>query len=174
MIYRYIIIAVLCVTANYVHAQVINPTELLQVYKNAVLKEPKFGLSAYHYIRTLDDRWNLQGKPDEDSQGVTVHYSFSKDQKAWYQPEVYHIMIVQQYGPPEQRTVLYRFKELATWISYNQQMTLMNAAKQDTRASQGGQQTIYTVNDIAIILTDFPPGINGAEETYQVSITQNH
>jgi hypothetical protein len=155
---------------NFAIAQVIKPTELLKLYQYTLLKEPKFGLSAYQYLRSVDDRWNLGGKPLENTQGVTVLYNFSLDRQSWYQPDAYTILISQDYGPPESRIVKYRFKEQVTWDTYIQQMSQMGAVKISTRTISGGQETQYSVKDITFILGDFPPGIHGSDRTYEISI----
>ncbi len=51
---------------------------------------------------------------------------------------------------------------------------LMNATKLSTIAQDGGTRSIYTLNGIAFILVDFPPGLQGPDRTFQVGIMTNN
>lgn len=47
-------------------------------------------------------------------------------------------------------------------------MVLMEAVSLQTTHFNGGTQYTYEVNDIGIVLSEFPPGINGPNRVYQV------
>jgi len=169
-----ILFITLSTLSSNLYAQYISPVDLIQLYKYSQLDEPKFGQSAYKYLKTVDAKWTLMGNPTTDNDGVAVDYAYSKDGKSWYQPDSYHLIVSHEYGPPDQRAIIYLFKEIDTWELYNKQMVLMNAEKIGNGPNGGGQQTIYTVNDIAFILVEFPPGINGVDQTYKVTIMNNN
>jgi hypothetical protein len=170
---RFTLLVLLCIIAVTSNAQQIKPYDLIQLYKFFQLKEDKFSLSAYQYLHTVDTCWKPTANPIFTEKDATADFGYVKNGK-YYMPETYHLMMTRTYGPPLQNAIVYSFKELDLWTSYLGQMTLMNATKLGSMVQDGGTRTIYTVNGIAFILVDFPPGVQGQERTFQVSILTNN
>lgn len=159
--------------AGYAIAQQIKPYDLIQIYKYSLLNEPKYGQNTYTYLKTsVDTHWRPTGYPTIDKDGSSVDFAFVSDDNKRAEPFV--LMISHNYRP-DQRAVLYMFKGTDIWELYKKQMALMNATTVGSGPAQGGgQQTVYTVNDIGFVLKEFPPGINDAEATYSVTILTNN
>lgn len=170
MKYTYALTLALGLLSIHSPAQQIKPTDFIQLYKYYQLNESKFGKSAFEYLQTVDTKWSIASNPTINEKGVTVDFAYSKDGKAWYQPEVYHLMFSHDYGPPSQRAIVYTFKESETWTLFNGQMVLMNAKKIGSSPNTGGSQTIYIVGNMVFTLAEFPPGINGDERSFQVTL----
>jgi hypothetical protein len=153
-------------------SQNISPTELLQLNKNWQMNDPDCGKYTHQYLKSIDAKWAMQGPPqrDKDNRGMTIMWCYSKDGKTWFHPAECNILASLDYGTPDKKSILYTFTDVETWTLYNKQMEIMNAIKLGNGASDGGYQTTYKVNDIAFILTEFPPGINGVERSYRVAI----
>lgn len=170
MKYRFLYVLTFCFIAIKANAQQIKPYDLIQIYKCSQVKEDKFGKSVYQYLNSVDTGWKLTTKPILTDNDATADYSYTKTGHSWYMPETYHLMVTRTYGPPLQHTVMYSFKELELWTSYLGQMTVMNAVKLGSVVQDGATRTMYTLNGIAFVMVDFPPGIQGPERTFQVSI----
>ncbi|HWZ34520.1 MAG TPA: hypothetical protein VNW51_00090 [Mucilaginibacter sp.] len=170
----FLLVVISWVVAQTAIAQQIKPYDLIQLYKYSQLKEDQYGKGVYQYLSTVDTGWKLTLKPILTDTNAIVDYCYTKTGHSWYMPETYHLMVTRTYGPPVQNGVIYGFKELDLWTSYIGQMNLMNATKIGTIVQGGGTRTFYTVNDIAFMLIDFPPGVQGPERTYQVTIMTAH
>lgn len=174
MLHKYTLALFFCLITMLGYAQHVAPKDLIQMHKLWQMNDPHCDKNTYDYLMTVDKNWALQTKPTLDKAGFTMLLGYSKDGKSWYQPEECHIMVSLEVGQPNKKSILYGFTEVDTWNEYNKQMLLMNADKLGSGPSQGGVQTIYTVNDIAFILTDFPPGVMGTDRCYQVSVMVNN
>jgi len=155
-----------------VHAQYIAPTDLLQMNKLWQDNDPHCDRNTYSYLTTVDPNWIPRSKPTIDEKGYISIIGYTRDHKNWYLPFEDQLTLTVAPGTTK-KAILYSFTEIDTWNKYNSQMVLMNAVKVGSGPLQGGLQTIYTVNDIAFILTEYPPGINGADRVYQVTVTHN-
>ena len=152
-----------------VQAQYISPTDLLQMNKLWQINDPHCDRDTYQYLITIDPNWIPRSKPTIDEKGYMSIIGYTKDHKSWYLAFEDQIVLSIERGTLK-KTIRYSFTEIDTWNKYNSQMVLMNAVKLGSGPANGGAQTIYTVNDLVFSLIEYPPGINGADRTYQVSI----
>ncbi|WDF54891.1 hypothetical protein [Mucilaginibacter sp. KACC 22063] len=173
MLNRYIATIAFCILTTTSFSQHISPTDLLQLHRYWQMNDPRADKSVYDYLMTVDNGWRLRERPILNEKGFTAIYGYSRDHKEWYKPEECNLTVALDVGPPYVKAILYGFTDPDTWNEYKKQMQLMEATKLGTRSANGGQQTTYTINDIAFTLTEFPPGINGADRCYQVSIMRS-
>lgn len=167
---RLLIITLFCFISIYARAQEILPTELFQIYKYWQMDVSGFDKNTYDYVQTIDKQWGLRIPPQKDENGITLLFGYFKD-KAWYKDEEYRMMLTYDKKSRSPKGILYSFTNIDTWLNYKKQMEVMNAESLATQPSQGGIQSTYRVNDIIIYLTDFPPGIQGPNRTYQALLT---
>lgn len=165
-----IIIAIIQLMTIRVIAQTIKPYDLLQLYKYSELKEDKYGLSAYRYLTSLDTGWRPTANPILTDKDATVSFAYTKNGKSWYKPESYHITISRTYSNPQSNGLVYKFTESELWNAYIYQMSIMNATTVGSNTRDGAKVTIYTVNGLAFAFSDFPPGLQGPDRTYQITI----
>jgi hypothetical protein len=169
MLKKYLISIGIIVCSVNLKAQDITPTDLFQVYKYWQMDVVGWDKNTYDYIQTIDKQWGLRLPPQKDDKGLTLLLGYFKDKK-WYEDEECRIMLSYDNTLRSPKCVLYRFINQDTWLSYQRQMDIMSAQSLITQPNQGGIQSVYRVNDINIFLTDFPPGINGTDRTYQVML----
>jgi hypothetical protein len=155
-----------------VHAQYIAPADLLQMNKLWQDNDPHCDRNAYQYLMTVDTNWVPRSKPTVDAKGYISIIGYTRNHKSWYLPFEDQLTLTIAPGTLK-KALIYSFTEIDTWNKYNSQMVLMNAVKVGSGPSQGGLQSIYTVNDVGFILVEYPPGINGSDRTYQVTILHN-
>lgn len=166
---KYFILLALCFTITSLKAQQISPSDLIQLFKYWQINDRHADKNVFDYLQTLDKNWLLRAKPKVDQNGFVAYYGYTQDQKTWYLPDEYKIM-VSQLSPTYNKTILYTFASPNTWEDYKKQMDKMGASKVGSGPSGGGQQTMYVINDWVFALVEFPPGINGPDRTYQVGV----
>lgn len=162
----------LCLISIHATAQEILPTELLQIYKYWQMNVAGFDKNTYDYIQTVDKQWQLRMEPKKSEYGLDLIFGYHKDQ-VWYKDDECRLMLSYDRRDKSQKGIMYQFTDTDNWQRYNRQMLLMDAEKVGSGPNQGGQQTIYTVNDIAFSLCEYPPGVNGDDRCFSVSIFPN-
>ncbi|MCJ8210813.1 hypothetical protein MUY27_13935 [Mucilaginibacter sp. RS28] len=173
MLNKYGLLLLLCLATRISFSQNISPTDLIQLHKAWQMNDPHADKLVYDYLMSVDKNWRLRERPTIDEKGFTAIYGYTKDQRQWYKPEECILMVSLDVGPPASKGILYGFTDPDTWNQYKKQMITMEATKLGAGSANGGQQTTYTINDIAFTLTEFPPGINGPDRCYQVSILKS-
>jgi hypothetical protein len=147
------------------------PTELFQVWKYWHMDAVDYDKSTYEYLQTIDKQWQIRLPPQKDASGYMLVLGYRKD-NAWYKDEEYTIMLTNDLKAKSSRALVYQFTDADNWKRYNRQMQLMEAVPLMTTHVDGGTQNYHTINDITVVLKEFPPGINAAVRTYQVCIMQ--
>ena len=150
-------------------AQYISPTDLLHMNALWQINDPHCDKNTYDYLMTVDSSWIPRSKPTIDDKGYMSIIGYTKDHKNWYLPTEEMITLAIERGTVK-KSLSYRFTDPNTWAKYNKQMMDMNATKLGSAPSNGGQQTIYQVNDIGFVLTEYPPGIKGDDRTFEVTL----
>jgi hypothetical protein len=168
---NFIFVLLLLLSAVTLKAQSIKPTDLFQIYKYWQMDVKGYDKNTYDYIKTIDAHWGLRLDPQIDANGLMLLMGYYKD-NAWYNDEECRIMLSFDKTQRSPKSVMYVFADSETWTIYNAQMITMNAVKILSQQIQGGQQSVFQINGIVIYLTDYPPGINGKDRTYQVLISQ--
>lgn len=148
-------------------AQEILPTELFQIFKFWTMDIANFDKNTYDYIQTIDKQWELRIPPQRNENGVDLLMGYHDD-KVWYKDNELKIILSYDKKLKGSKSVLYQFTDRNIWLRYNRQMEVMNATSLLSKSVQGGQQEVFEVSGITIYLTEFLPGINGVERSYQV------
>jgi hypothetical protein len=169
MLTKTVLLLILGLLPTCLKAQYISPTDLLQMHRYWQAKDPEFNKNTYKYLATVDKRWVPQAAPTINDKGYTMVLGYAKEDKKWFQPGECLMMFTIDRGTLK-KSILYQFTEQDTWLEYKKQMELMNAVRLGGGPNEGGQQTIYQVNDIVFILIEFPPGVVGIDRTYQVTL----
>lgn len=166
---KIIIIIVLVLCSINLKAQQISPTDLFQYFKYWRMNDPHYDKNTYDYIQTVDKDWQLRIPPMKSDTSFTILFEYYKD-KQWVNGDECKLMF--DYNKINtHKSLMYEFTDRSLWENYNQQMRLMNAISLATFKINGGNEMVWSVNDITIHITDFPPGINGIDATYEVMIT---
>jgi hypothetical protein len=173
MIKRYSIIIMLLLIGYGSKAQHVSPTQLLQMNGYWQMNDSLCIKLTHDYLMTIDKNWAPNKKePLNDQKSFVISFGYSKDRRVWYQPGECELAISLN-RVTNIKSLSYIFTESDTWDEYNKQMKLMSAIKIGSGVGDGGEQSIYTVNDIAFVLVKYPPGINGVNATYRVTLMPN-
>lgn len=167
---KHILIIAFTLLTTPVTAQYIAPSDLVKINTYWQMNDPDIVKNVYTYLTSVDNKWKLLVKPSSDANGYTAIFGYSKDGKGWYIPDECHLTIMSNGG---QKVIFYMFTDADTYNIYTKQMALMEATKVGSGPNNGGSQTIYKVNDIVFTLAEFPPGINGTDRVYQISILKD-
>jgi hypothetical protein len=155
------------------YAQEILPTELFQVFKFWTMDIANFDKNTYDYIQTVDKQWELRVDPEPTENGINLYMGYQVN-KAWYKDNECKIMLTYNKSMKNPKAVLYQFTEAENWNRYNRQMQVMEAVGLMNKTVQGGTMRVYEAGNILIYLTEFLPGINGVERSYQVIFSNNN
>ena len=153
--------------------QDLSPSNLLQVYKTWQMDVPNYYKLAYFQLRQIDNHWSLLIEPQKDN-GLMLLFGYQlvpSDNASWYKNKEYTLMLAFD-STKNAKAVLYMFTDPQTLMRYRKQMELMKAVELGSRPYQAGKSTAYQINDISVLLIEFPPGINGTEATYEVQLAK--
>ena len=162
----------LLICSTIAKAQKISPTDLLQIYKYWNMEGSDYGNSTVTYIHSIDENWKIRVPPQKDDHSLSLLFGYLKN-NSWVHDKECNIMLSFDRSQSYSKQILYIFNDPETWTNYNDQMVSMNAISIATHVANGGKTSYYQVMDIEINLTEFPPGINGPDKTYQVQIYHN-
>lgn len=152
-------------------AQEIAPTDLFQIYKLWQANDPQFAKNTYDFIGAMDKHWSLRAPLTKDDTGLSMYFGFYYGNNSWYKDNECNLMISFDRRQKTPKTIMYIFPDSSTWDRYIKQMELMEAVKLGDKPINGGKSSAYKVNDIGILLIEFPPGINGIDRTYEVQLS---
>ena len=150
----------------------LSPTELFQVYKYWQMDDPEFYKYTFNYLMTVDNHWYPLFEPIRDDKEFLMELGYMlipQDHNSWYKNKEYFLAFIWD-KTANTKTTKYRFTDRETWNKFANQMIVMNAAKQPSRPFEGGNSTVYFVNDISFMLIEYPPGINGDDATFEVQL----
>jgi len=148
------------------------PTELIQVYKTWLIDDPDFYKYTFRYLMTVDNHWYPLFEPIRNDEEFLMDLGYMfvpKDFNSWYKNKEYMLALIWD-KRSNAKVAKYKFLSRTTWDKYLNQMGLMNAVKQEPRSFEGGNSTVYIVNNLSFMLIEFPPGINGEDATFEVQI----
>lgn len=166
---KLLICCLLLVSSRYTHAQQISPNELFQLFRFWRMNSPAYASQTYDYLQTVDKAWQPRMEPMKENGGLTLLFAYAKD-KVWYKDEQHRLFMMYDPNKSPSKCIFYTFTDLESWKIYNQQLQQMNARLVKTVQEDGGTETFYQVSDIMIGMDEFPPGMNGAERQYRVSL----
>jgi hypothetical protein len=149
--------------------QTISPTDLMQMNRLWQANVPHCDRTTVQYLLSVDSNWKPRGKPTVDESGYMLLLGYSRDHKDWYNPTEVQVTLSFERGTLK-KSLIYGFTDETKWNAYLAQMVKMGATKLGSGPSQGGQQTMFQINDLVFILIEFPPGTNGTDKSYQVCL----
>ena len=162
------VICLLCLS-TVASAQHISPTDLMQMNRLWQINDPHCDRTTIQYLLSVDSNWRPHGKPTVDASGYMLTMGYSRDHKSWFNPTEVQITLSVERGTLN-KAIIYGFIDATTWDSSLAHMVKMGAEKLGSNPSPGGKQTMFKINDLVFILTEFPPGTNGIDKSYQVLI----
>lgn len=152
-------------------AQEITPTDLIQIFKFWRMDVKDFDRNTNDCLKLIDKKWIAPQPPDTTGGEFSVAWLYFKEPKEI--PLEYGVMgsvSKKNSNNTSNKMLAYSFKGKKLWKEYIKQMQLLGAVHYNVSKKGDGITNWYETNSMKFMLTEFPPGINGKEATYSVSI----